>query len=1187
MKHLKHVFVYTLSLCSIVAGFFAANTAIAQPTQTRYFAHDAVEDSHGVIAPWYKGLNGQCDFRVRVAAETLKRYPWATNPKTGLPAPDYMYNGRWEIKADGTIRPRKLEDWGNGDLAQRGAYAMIGWVDYYRYSGDPAAIAHISMIADVLLNHCQTSEDHPWPRFLISVPNRGDPYGECNPHGMIQLDLVGLFGIGLVRGYQITGNEEWLGAAKRWADLLAARRDRRPGMSPWNRYANPEDVFWDDRQTGGVVVLLRLFDELIRVGYTGANDALIEARDAGRAYLRDVLLPRWLENDAFGRDYWDWPHPVQSETLSEMVPRYMMANPDTFPNWRPDARNIMSLFLQRACVAPESNGDVYSGAWAYPEGAQCCGRSLSYPPMQVGAAFAEYGVRADSQWARELARRQFILATYDAHETGVVEDGMDGGDVVAGSWLQIAHPLPLTYVLDAMAWLPDVLGPNRENHIVRSTSVVSKVVYGAGRIRYTTFDAPKGTQDVLRLAFRPGRILADGQPLQERLDGTGYGVKALPNGDCVVTIRHEGSRTVIVEGADPQQQVEEPVMTFAGGWEEHKNGEHFGGTARVTHETGADASFTFEGSQFRLIGAAGPDGGLADVYIDDVRQLCGIDCWNPNSLRQQVLYSRSGLSHGPHTIKVVALGKGNPRSRGADICVDAIQFSAATGDAGFGEGGGPTDAQRWIFGYPGREDYVDSQGRAWRPATEAVIRVGEKTDPVEACWYTIPRRQAVANTQDPVLYHHGMHGKDFTAYVTVGPGTYHVRVKLMESRWIEPSKRLMHIDINGRAMVRNLDIAATAAGRPAAVSFTANQTKIWEGLNRAVDLVFNDIQPRHGVIAVRFLGVADAEAVVSAIEVGPGEGDPGAKPIAAASQSAPALGGASGEVLLFSFFRNNGEDGLYLAWSEDGHRWRPLNGDRPLLRPEAGPKPLMRDPCLVRAPDGTFHMVWTTSWSQPPLVGYAHSSDLRTWSPQQAIPVMAHEPATLNVWAPELFHDAERDRFLIYWSSTIPGRFTDTQDGGDLSREGHRYNHRFYWTATRDFMSFEPTRLLYDPGFNCIDASIFKADDRYCLILKDETVVPVRKHLRMAFARSPEGPWQDLTRPFTIAWVEGPSAIQIGELYYVYFDHYTEPQYYGAVRSKDLRTWEDVSQQLEFPKGARHGSVLRVPRSVIIPLMDN
>ena len=44
-------------------------------------------------------------------------------------------------------------------------------------------------------------------------------------------------------------------------------------------------------------------------------------------------------------------------------------------------------------------------------------------------------------WAREVARRQTILCTYDAHETGVVEDNVDGGVMVAGQWFNSRPPL--------------------------------------------------------------------------------------------------------------------------------------------------------------------------------------------------------------------------------------------------------------------------------------------------------------------------------------------------------------------------------------------------------------------------------------------------------------------------------------------------------------------------------------------------------------------------------------------------------------------------------------------------------------------------------------------------------------------------------------------------------------------------
>ena len=50
-------------------------------------------------------------------------------------------------------------------------------------------------------------------------------------------------------------------------------------------------------------------------------------------------------------------------------------------------------------------------------------------------------------------------------------------------------------------------------------------------------------------------------------------------------------------------------------------------------------------------------------------------------------------------------------------------------------------------------------------------------------------------------------------------------------------------------------------------------------VGKAVDLVFNDIRPEHGIIAIRFWNRFSGEAMVQAIEIGPGQGTPGAKPV--------------------------------------------------------------------------------------------------------------------------------------------------------------------------------------------------------------------------------------------------------------------------------------------------------------------
>src|SRR4051812_44554471 len=68
-------------------------------------------------------------------------------------------------------------------------------------------------------------------------------------------------------------------------------------------------------------------------------------------------------------------------------------------------------------------------------------------------------------------------------------------------------------------------------------------------------------------------------------------------------------------------------------------------------------------------------------------------------------------------------------------------------------------------------------------------------------------------------------------------------------------------------------------------------------------------------------------------------------------------------VYIFSYFKNNGEDGLHLAYSYDGYDWKALFNDSSILKPAVSKDKLMRDPCVIRGKDGRFHMVWTVSWN--------------------------------------------------------------------------------------------------------------------------------------------------------------------------------------------------------------------------------
>ena len=438
---------------------------------------------------------------------------------------------------------------------------------------------------------------------------------------------------------------------------------------PWDRYANPEDSQWKDtRQTAGVSLVLQFLHDVIGLGHRGKDDCLLKARLAGERYLREVLLPQWSRDPTWGHHFWDWLNPVATCSLPAYTAAYMMNRPDCFPEWRTDIRNFVSMFLCRASVNPASQGNVYRGAWAFPEASNCCGKSLQYPTMAMAATLGRYAAVTGDAWAREVARRQSLLVTYDAHETGVVEDGVDGGPVVAGDWFNLAHPWPLRSVLECLAWQPDVLGTNRENHIMRTSSVVRSVRYGKGRVAYSAYDASAPSEDVLRLAFRPKSILADGAALQEKatLSENGYRIQALSNGDCLATIRHDGCRDVVVEGDDPQQTAEDDRLQYQGPWTILDTPEASGGRLHAVSQAGASASFEFTGNQVRLVGRADPSGGKADVYLDGVRQLAGVDFWCPEPRDQQILCYKNGLSQGSHTLKLVALGTKNPLARGGE-----------------------------------------------------------------------------------------------------------------------------------------------------------------------------------------------------------------------------------------------------------------------------------------------------------------------------------------------------------------------------------------------------------------------------------------------------------------------------------------------------------------------------------------
>jgi hypothetical protein len=281
------------------------------------------------------------------------------------------------------------------------------------------------------------------------------------------------------------------------------------------------------------------------------------------------------------------------------------------------------------------------------------------------------------------------------------------------------------------------------------------------------------------------------------------------------------------------------------------------------------------------------------------------------------------------------------------------------------------------------------------------------------------------------------------------------------------------------------------------------------------------------------------------------------------------------DVYLFTSFREPATQGLYLAYSEDGYHWNDLGGG--FLKPEVGASKIMRDPSIVKGADGLYHLVWTTDWKGGTGFGYANSKDLIHWSPQQYIPVMKNEPDVINIWAPELFYDESNQMYIIVWASTIPFRF-------EKGVEEEKNNHRLYYVTTKDFTTFSETKLFLDPGFSCIDAVIVKkAKKEYVLVFKDNTR-PMR-NLKVAFAKSPLGPYKKVSAPFTDFLSEGPTVMQKDSDWLIYYDNYGQKNY-RAVMTSDFKQFKDISSEIQLPVGHKHGTITTITPIILQGLKE-
>lgn len=115
-------------------------------------------------------------------------------------------------------------------------------------------------------------------------------------------------------------------------------------------------------------------------------------------------------------------------------------------------------------------------------------------------------------------------------------------------------------------------------------------------------------------------------------------------------------------------------ISYTGSWTDSSTATgYYNNDCHWSFTNGAYAQFTFTGTIIRWIGGKNTDHGFAKVYLDGNLDAT-LDTYSSTWLAQQVLYEKTGLTSGSHTIKVEVTNTKNSNSTNYFQDIDAFEY---------------------------------------------------------------------------------------------------------------------------------------------------------------------------------------------------------------------------------------------------------------------------------------------------------------------------------------------------------------------------------------------------------------------------------------------------------------------------------------------------------------------------------
>lgn len=495
--------------------------------QRKLIFHDIRTDRDGKLLPWHSDDPGTAYSHV---LGLLWNY-WKYMPSFYELAPGGKPYGGLDVKK--YLVFRTLEDQGVG--GDQFAMILSSWKLYYAYSGDPEVLGNMVYQADYYLEHSLSPASSEWPDLPYPCNlTRNAVYDGDLTSGkdITQPDKAASFAAELVDLFKITSDKKYLEAAERIAATLAAHvRPGDPDTSPLPFKVNALTGEVKSRYTTNWTGALRLFESLIALK-TADAPAYQKAFEILSAWLKQYPMKtnKW---GPFFEDIAGWS---DTEINEGSLAWYILEHPSWDSDWKRDVRAMQDWAIGKFTIRHwEQYGlTVIGEQTAY----NMQGNSHTSRHSSIELRYAE---ESGDNARVEESIRQLSWATYMVDFDG--KNRYPNFNTYELWWTD-GYGDYVRHFLRAMATCPRIAPPDQD-HLLRSTSVVRKIEYSPGVIRYSTFD--NNSIEILRLRFKPRRITAGGSTLRQRPsdNGEGWTWQALNRGG-VLRVRHSASNDIII-----------------------------------------------------------------------------------------------------------------------------------------------------------------------------------------------------------------------------------------------------------------------------------------------------------------------------------------------------------------------------------------------------------------------------------------------------------------------------------------------------------------------------------------------------------------------------------------------------------------------------------------------------------------